>query len=84
MPSVDRSRRRGVRLPALALLLGLLASACHMESSADAKPPVAPTAPAAGQVLIGDVSWYVDYEVAVTIARAADKPLWVHFGENPG
>lgn len=38
----------------------------------------------ATQVVIGDVSWYVDYDAAVAIARAADRPLWVHFGENPG
>jgi hypothetical protein len=81
MPTVDLSRRRGARLSALALSLGLLASACRMESSTDATPP---TAPVSGQVLIGDVSWYVDYEDAVTVARREDKPLWVHFGENPG
>ncbi len=38
----------------------------------------------AGRVLIGDVAWYVDYDTAVQVARAQDKALWVHFGENPG
>jgi len=41
-------------------------------------------APAAEQVLIGDVNWYVDYDAALAIAHEVDKPLWVHFGENPG
>jgi hypothetical protein len=84
MLTVDRSRRRSARRTVLALLLGLLVSGCRMESSTETNPPAAPTAPASAQVLIGDVSWYVDYEDAVAVARAADKPLWVHFGENPG
>ena len=33
---------------------------------------------------IGEIDWYVDYEAAQLIARAQDKALWVHFGENPG
>ena len=36
------------------------------------------------RVTIGAIRWYVDYEAALTVARAQDKALWVHFGENPG
>ena len=35
-------------------------------------------------VQIGEILWYVDYDRAVEFARAEDKPLWVHFGEDPG
>jgi hypothetical protein len=44
----------------------------------------APTATLPERVRIGGVSWYVDYDAAVEVAREADKALWVHFGENPG
>lgn len=36
------------------------------------------------QVKIGDVTWYTDYDQALEIARKENKPLWLHFGENPG
>lgn len=36
------------------------------------------------QVEIGAVRWYVDYEAAQELARRETKPLWMHFGENPG
>lgn len=58
----------------LALVAGL--AACRTDS--------AEHVPAAAQVQIGDVRWYVDYEAALCVARAQDKALWVHFGENPG
>ena len=35
-------------------------------------------------VRIGGIDWYTDYDVAVKIARLDGKPLWLHFGENPG
>ncbi len=36
------------------------------------------------QVRIGEVDWYVDYDAAAELARSLEKPMWVHFGENPG
>jgi len=35
-------------------------------------------------VRIGDVAWYTDYDQALVVAREEGKPLWLHFGENPG
>ena len=35
-------------------------------------------------VKIGDITWYTNYEEAREIARKENKPLWLHFGENPG
>ncbi|MBM3461018.1 MAG: hypothetical protein FJX76_02850 [Armatimonadetes bacterium] len=35
-------------------------------------------------VRIGDVTWYTDLAYATQVARREGKPLWVHFGENPG
>ena len=35
-------------------------------------------------VKIGEVTWYTNYDEAMTIARKQNKPLWLHFGENPG
>lgn len=36
------------------------------------------------RVKIGAVTWYTDYDEAMAIAKKANKPLWLHFGENPG
>ena len=68
--------------PGLALwaLVGLLAGACRLESSAEPRPEGSQPE----RVQIGSVHWYVDYEAAVQVAREQDKALWVHFGENPG
>lgn len=67
----------------LALTAALLVAACSFGGGAAAPAPGEPEA-AGAQVLIGDVAWYVDYDAALEIARAQDKALWVHFGENPG
>ena len=60
------------------LLIGLLVTACR------SNPQPGDRRGSAEQVRIGDVLWYVDYDAAVEVARREDKPLWVHFGENPG
>lgn len=70
-----------------ALLLLLVPFGCRTDASSAGEAPgearaAHPTD--AERVEIGGVSWYVDYEAAVAIARAEGKPLWVHFGENPG
>ncbi len=36
------------------------------------------------QVKIGGIHWYVDYDAALEIAQQENKPIWLHFGENPG
>lgn len=33
---------------------------------------------------IGEIDWYTDYDQALQVARRENKPLWLHFGENPG
>lgn len=35
-------------------------------------------------VQIGQVTWYTDYDQAMKVATKENKPLWLHFGENPG
>lgn len=64
------------------LAAGLLVLACQ----ADPAPPGERTHghAEAAQVRIGAIDWYVDYDAALEIAKAQDKALWVHFGENPG
>lgn len=52
----------------LLLLLLLLTTGAYAES----------------MVTIGGVSWYTDYDQAMAVARAEGKPMWLHFGENPG
>jgi len=37
-----------------------------------------------GEVRIGDIYWFGDYDRAVRVARKEGKPLLRHFGENPG
>jgi hypothetical protein len=39
---------------------------------------------AQGEVRIGLIAWQTDYDTAVRRARELDRPLLVHFGENPG
>lgn len=36
------------------------------------------------QVKIGGIQWYVDYDAALKVAKEKKKPIWLHFGENPG
>lgn len=67
------------------LVLALHFAACHT----DASGPPAPTMPQASTTVheltpIGSVLWHTDYDAAVEVARAEGKPLWVHFGEDPG
>lgn len=64
-----------VLLPALALLL-----ACR--AGGPESPPEDPAAP--DTVRIGGIDWYEDYDAALVVASRLEKPLWVHFGENPG
>ena len=35
-------------------------------------------------VRIGKIEWFTDYDVALRQSRRSGKPLWLHFGENPG
>ena len=35
-------------------------------------------------VRIGAIDWYVNYDQAMGIARKSGRPVWLHFGENPG
>jgi hypothetical protein len=63
----------------MAIALG--ASACRTESHPSESRS---SGSVAERVTIGDVTWYVDYDAALAIAREQDKALWVHFGENPG
>jgi hypothetical protein len=36
------------------------------------------------KVKIGAITWYSNYDEAMTAARLQHKPVWIHFGENPG
>ncbi len=33
---------------------------------------------------IGKIVWMTDYDQALIRAKKEKKPLWLHFGENPG
>ena len=75
---IPTSSRRAL----LALVAGLLLTACSMDTDDAPTPPAADAT--AVQVRIGEIDWYVDYTAAQAVAREVDKPLWVHFGEHPG
>lgn len=77
---------RPLHVPLAVLVASLAAaSACHTDPAAPPAPTMSP-APAATHELtpIGDLLWHTDYDAAVEVARAEGKPLWVHFGEDPG
>ena len=80
-----------IPLPSLAALYAgtlagtLAVGACHTDAAA----PPASAMPQGSTTVheltpIGDVLWHTDYDAAVEVARAEGKPLWVHFGEDPG
>jgi len=35
-------------------------------------------------VRIGSIDWYVSYDDALAEAKKTNRPVWLHFGENPG
>lgn len=35
-------------------------------------------------VRIGSINFYVDYDEALADAKQSGRPVWLHFGENPG
>ena len=35
-------------------------------------------------VRIGSIDWYVNYDDALANAKQTNRPVWLHFGENPG
>lgn len=35
-------------------------------------------------VRIGSIDWYVNYDEALAEAKRTQRPVWLHFGENPG
>ncbi|MBM3975693.1 MAG: hypothetical protein FJ299_01740 [Planctomycetes bacterium] len=70
-------------LPLAVLGISCLPAACGSGSESSSQP--APTiSQTSATVEIGKIRWHVDYEQARAIARASNKPLWVHFGEHPG
>ncbi len=68
----------------LALALTLLAACTLTGDDPNAEASDTPGSSMTTQVSIGDVRWYVDYDEGLAAARAQNKALWVHFGENPG
>jgi hypothetical protein len=73
--------------PALTLLLVAAACGASAELGEDAAPSsdVTPEADAAADLVrIGDIDWHTDYDVAAAEAVLRDRPLLLHFGENPG
>jgi len=43
-----------------------------------------PLAADADTVRIGSIDWYVNYDDALADAKRTNRPVWLHFGENPG
>ena len=53
-------------------------------SSTNSATPVPLAASDAETVRIGSIDWYVDYDEALAEAKRTQRPVWLHFGENPG
>ena len=67
---------------ALALIGGCAGSnqtVLNSQSGSDARP-----SGDAETVRIGSIDWYVNYEDAMAEAKRSKRPVWLHFGENPG
>ena len=59
-------------------------SAASSATNSAANAAKAPVAIKAKTVRIGSIDWFVDYDQALAYAKQTNKPLWLHFGENPG
>jgi hypothetical protein len=72
-----------IRLSHLLACLPLLCTpACQMKDA-----PTHAGSPMPGNsttVRIGSIDWLVDYDSAREFAQKTGKPMWLHFGENPG
>lgn len=66
------------------LLLGLAAGCESPAAPQEVAASVGEAPMEFGRVRIGEIDWYVDYDVALEAARTRNLPLWVHFGEHPG
>lgn len=53
------------------------------ELAATSSTPI-PLAADAETVRIGSIEWYVNYDDALADAKKTNRPVWLHFGENPG
>lgn len=67
-----------------AALLGGVSLACRASAPHATGETDAVGRTGAERVRIGVVDWYVDYGEALRAALELERPLWVHFGENPG
>lgn len=67
-----------MNLIGLAYLVGplMLLSACQISADEATSTPTS--------VRIGAIDWLTDFDEAARVSRANGKPLWMHFGENPG
>lgn len=36
------------------------------------------------KAVIGKITWHTDYDAALALAKKENRPVWLHFGENPG
>ena len=73
-------------LPVTLVATLLATTACESSHRSTGRDTAVVQAPTADHELrrIGDVLWYTDIDVAAEVARATGKPLWMHFGEDPG
>ena len=71
---------------ALAMISGCAGSnQTALKTEADISSVPAPQPPTdAESVRIGSIHWYVNYEDAMAEAKRSGRPVWLHFGENPG
>lgn len=77
--SAAQSRKQGSRGTQAAASKSKVA-----KGSEESKKEVKEDEKAPQKVMIGGVEWYVDYDAALKIAQEENKPMWLHFGENPG
>ena len=76
--------------PSVSQLPGEVESDREGESSAEVSASNSATLPPpalasdAQTVRIGSIDWYVKYDDALADAKRTHRPVWLHFGENPG
>ncbi|MEM9409737.1 MAG: hypothetical protein AAGA30_01405 [Planctomycetota bacterium] len=71
----------------MALVSIVIANSCNLPLKnypSQIQEPSKPDNQSEMTVKIGGIDWYQDYDQAMIVAKKENKPIWLHFGENPG
>lgn len=74
----------GLLAASMFFLIGCRGAAPADDAVADGGEPIDRDEDGSARVTIGAIEWETDLDTARARAAREEKPLWLHFGENPG